>query len=531
MVFIQRYLLSALSGLLLFISFPYTGSITPLIFVALIPLLFVQNSILKNNKRGFHLFPHAYLTFFIFNVGSTWWIWNSSDVGATLAFVFNSLLMALAFQLYDFIYRKLDTKKGIWTLIFIWTGFEWVHYNWELSWPWLSFGNFFSIQSNWVQWYEFTGGLGGTIWVLLANIVGFKLVFNFVESNKKIKPILTELSIFSLILVLPSLLSFLILKNLPDHTEDSKSEVLVVQPNIDPMTEKFNPNSLESQLNKLFTLADKKLDKETMLVICPETAISEGFIESELKAYSFYQILNKQLLRWKKADLLIGASTFNLFESKRSRASIKIPNQEGYYESYNSSLYLSRKNKASFIHKSKLVLGVEKIPFSQYFPFLEAYSISNGGTTGTLGIEDYPKIFKRRMDVAPIICYESIYGEYVARQAKQGAQLLCIMTNDGWWGNTPGHKQHFSFAKLRAIENRKWVARSANTGISGFINEKGIVIQNSKWWTPIALKQAIIPLEQITFYATYGDYLGRFSAVLVLALFGVAIFKKQKNLS
>ena len=135
------------------------------------------------------------------------------------------------------------------------------------------------------------------------------------------------------------------------------------------------------------------------------------------------------------------------------------------------------------------------------------------------------------MDVAPIICYESIYGEYVAKQAKQGAQLLCIMTNDGWWGNTPGHKQHFSFAKLRAIENRKWVARSANTGISGFINEKGNVIQNSKWWTPMALKQAIIPLDQITFYATYGDYLGRFSAVLVLALFGVAIFKKQKNLS
>ena len=100
-------------------------------------------------------------------------------------------------------------------------------------------------------------------------------------------------------------------------------------------------------------------------------------------------------------------------------------------------------------------------------------------------------IYKRKIDVAPIICYESIYGEFVAKQANQGADFLCILTNDGWWGDSPGHAQHFSFAKLRAIENRKWVARSANTGISGFIDEKGNVIQKTSYWTTDVQKQII----------------------------------------
>jgi apolipoprotein N-acyltransferase len=105
------------------------------------------------------------------------------------------------------------------------------------------------------------------------------------------------------------------------------------------------------------------------------------------------------------------------------------------------------------------------------------------------------------------------------------------MTNDGWWGNTPGHKQHFSFAKLRAVENRKWVARSANTGISGFIDEKGHVVQKSTWWTEDALKQKIVPSKRITFYAAHGDYLGRVAFILSLLLIPFTIFFKRKNLS
>ncbi len=527
----KRYLLSILSGILLTLSFPYSGSITPVIFIALVPLLLVEDKLIEQNKNRFNLYPHAYLTFLIYNIGTTWWIWNSTEIGGVMAFIFNSLLMAWAFQIYHRIHRKFVKENGIWVLLVVWTAFEFIHLNWELSWPWLSFGDVFSIRINWVQWYEYTGVLGGTIWVLIGNILGFKLL-NKLRKNKAIKKNILDVGIFAGVLIVPIFLSFIILYNLPESSNDIGYNVVVVQPNIDPYNEKFDPNStVDSQIEKVFSLANQQVNEQTDLVVCPETAISQGFIERELKAYSFYELLSSQLKKWKHTDLLIGASTYSIFQKKHSRASIKIPNDEGYYESYNSSLYLSRKNKASFIHKSKLVLGVEKVPFSQYLPFLEEYSINNGGTTGTLGIEAYPKIYKRKMNVAPIICYESIYGEFVAEQAKQGAEFLCIMTNDGWWGNTPGHKQHFSFAKLRAVENRRWVARSANTGISGFIDDKGRVIQESKWWTEDVLEQKIVPSKKITFYAAHGDYLGRVAFILSLLLIPFTIFFKRKNLS
>lgn len=526
----HRYLLSILSGILLTLCFPFSGSITPLIFVALVPLLIIESDLIERNKNRFHLYPHSYLAFLIYNLGTTWWIYNSTDVGAYLAFIFNSLLMAWGFQVYHFIHRKIGKEKGIWSLIIVWTAFEWAHFNWELSWPWLTFGNVFSMRINWVQWYEYTGVLGGTIWVLITNILFYKIYKSII--SKVDKKEIYKLGMVDLgILMVPIFISIIILNSLPDNSQSKTYEVVVVQPNIDPYNEKFDPNStVDKQLQKIFDLANQKVSLKTDLVICPETAISQGFVEDELKAYTFYELLQNQLKSWKKTDLLIGASTYQLFQKKHSRASIKIPDQEGYFESYNSSLYLSRKNKASFIHKSKLVLGVEKIPFSQYFPFLEEYSINNGGTTGTLGIETVPKIFKRKMDVAPIICYESIYGEFVSEQSKQGADFLCILTNDGWWGNTPGHKQHFSFAKLRAVENRKWVARSANTGISGFIDEKGHVVQKSDYWTPAALKQHVQKITKTTIYATYGDYLGIMAFILLFPLLVWAILKKNKNL-
>jgi apolipoprotein N-acyltransferase len=526
----QRYLLSVLSGVLLTSCFPYSGSITPLIFIALVPLLIVEDDLIEKNKNRFHLYPHAYLTFLIYNIGTTWWIYNSTDVGAYMAFIFNSLLMTWGFQVYHFIHRKIGRENGIWSLIIVWTAFEFVHFNWELSWPWLTFGNVFSIRINWVQWYEYTGALGGTIWVLLANILFYKIYKSFKARENK-KETYKLILFTSCTFIIPILTSFLILKTLPDKSNQKSYEVIVVQPNIDPYNEKFDPNAtVDRQLQQMFDLANKNISSKTDLIVCPETAISQGFVENELKAYTFYQLLQNQMKNWGKTDLLIGASTYQLFEKKRSRASIKIPNAEGYFESYNSSLYLSRKNKASFIHKSKLVLGVEKIPFSQYFPFLEEYSINNGGTTGTLGIEPYPKIYKRKMDVAPIICYESIYGEFVAKQASQGADFLCILTNDGWWGNSPGHKQHFSFARLRAVENRKWVARSANTGISGFIDEKGHIVQKSTYWTPDALKQTIQKIEKRTIYSQFGDYLGLIALILLFPLGIYSLLKKNKNL-
>src|SRR5690606_18143444 len=106
-----------------------------------------------------------------------------------------------------------------------------------------------------------------------------------------------------------------------------------------------------------------------------------------------------------------------------------------------------------------------------------------------LGVEAEPKNIRRgKFQFTPSICYESVYGEHTARQTRLGSQAIIVITNDGWWGNTPGYKQHFSFSRLRAIENRKSVARSANTGTSGFIDQRGNVVAATEYWKIEGLK-------------------------------------------
>jgi apolipoprotein N-acyltransferase len=526
----QRYLLSLCSGLLLSISFPFTGSITPLVFLGFVPLLFLSEDLTEKSKGGWHLFLQCYLTFLVFNLGTTWWVANSSFVGALLAFVFNTLFMSLTFVLFHFVKKGLKSNWAVWTLIPLWISFEYFHFNWDLSWPWLTLGNFFSIRPSWIQWYEYTGVFGGSTWVLTVNIFLFLWIRSvWIQKKKKWNRWLigTMLS-----MLLPVVYSWTKMPILP-FKGTQLYKVAVVQPNVDPYNEKFAlGTSNEQQLQRFFSLANSVVDSTTDIVVGPETAISQGFIESRLPGLPFYSMIQAEMRKWGKAELLIGASTAELFDTKHSRASVYIPGQRIYYESYNSSLHIPQKGEPAFIHKSKLVPGVEMIPFSNLFPFLETLAIENGGTSGTLGIEKEPKIFPAKEKLAPIVCYESIYGDFVSKQVKQGARFLTVITNDGWWGDSPGYKQHFSFSSLRAIENRRWVVRSANTGKSGVFDEFGLIQKETGYWKEAAFQYPIPRLEKLTFYTKHGDYLGVISQFIALFLFiglGIQFMINKRN--
>jgi apolipoprotein N-acyltransferase len=208
-------------------------------------------------------------------------------------------------------------------------------------------------------------------------------------------------------------------------------------------------------------------------------------------------------------------------------------------------MLLTKMDAPQYVHKSKLVPGVELVPFSAYLPFLSAIAIENGGSSGTLGVEKEPKVMTikvkpdhlqkvptnkmQTVTLAPIICYESIYGDFVRQQVQKGAQALCVITNDGWWGNTPGYKQHFSFARLRAIENRRWVLRSANTGTSGSIDPSGKIIKKTPYWVKTAFSQTIQLRRDQTFYTTYGDWLAGLSISWILLSFSIFLKQIGKN--
>ncbi len=195
-------------------------------------------------------------------------------------------------------------------------------------------------------------------------------------------------------------------------------------------------------------------------------------------------------------------------------------------------MQIDNTDQIQIYHKSKLVQGVEFIPFSDILKPLENLSVDFGGTTGSLGTQDEPSVFISHDDpahaglkIAPAICYESIYGEYIGKYINKGANLIFIMTNDGWWDDTPGYKQHLAYARLRAIETRRSIARSANTGTSCFINQRGDILQPTDWWKPAVIKGTLNANSELTFYTKYGDYIGRIASFLAVLMLVYAIVR------
>lgn len=512
----NRILLSALSGVLMVVSFPFTGSITPLVFVSWIPLLLVESYISQKRYRSSKVYLHAFFSFLIYNAGTTWWIWYASEGGAIFAIVLNALIMALVFYFFHLFKKKYKGKIGYVFLFLFWISFEYIHYFWELSWPWLNVGNAFSITPEIVQWYSVTGVLGGTCWVLLVNLFGFFVVQNVFFKQQKWQSQFKSLVLVVGLIAIPIIFSVVLYGTYAEKSDPV--EIVAIQPNIDPYNEKFTVD-LKQQLDKIFFQADRKVTKETSIVIAPETAISSTFFEDDVKSQPFFAYILKRKKQWGNISFLTGASTVRFFNTKHSSVSRKLEGGPGFIESYNTSLLIDNENIPHFVHKSKLVLGVEKIPFLGWMPWLEQFVIDLDGASGSLGIENEPKVLKAdHLNFAPSICYESVYGEFVSQQVKRGAQLIFVITNDGWWRDTPGYKQHASFSRLRAIENRRSVARSANTGISCFINQRGDVIQKTGWWEPTAIRGELNKNSTLTIYARLGDYLGKLAMFLLVIL-------------
>jgi apolipoprotein N-acyltransferase len=527
----KPWVLAVLSGLLMALSFPEIGNLNLIMGVAWVPLLLME-SLLHNEKRaGLKIFGLSYLAFVIYNVVTSYWIYFSDPIASFLAFLANSLLMALAFWLFYFTKKHVGAKQGYIGFVFFWLAFEYQHYNWELSHPWLTLGNVFANAPILIQWYEWTGVLGGSLWLLVINLLIFGL-FQLKTSGEAInlRQIRTYWIVLAAWVFIP--ISYSLYRYASYSESKNPIEVVVAQPNLDAYIEKFGPEMLSplQQLDSVFIPVQPLITEKTRIVLAPETAIPFEFNESNLgPGHRDHDYIMENMQDWNGADLLIGASTFKYFNTKRSAASR--PSSDGqYYESFNTSVLMSKNQAPQFVHKSKLVLGVERIPFLEQLPILEKFSMQMGGAYGTLGVEDRAIVLESNgFRFAPLVCYESIYGDWVAEFVRNGAQVLFIITNDGWWRDTPGYRQHFAFARLRAVETRRSIARSANTGSSGFINQRGDVLQKSDYDTQLSMRESIHLNDEITPYVVHGDMIGRISWLAAILIFILAAVRFMRG--
>ncbi len=532
-------ILSVLTGFILWLGWP----IKPLaffLFIGFVPLLYMEQYIAQSGKYrspGYTFFKWSYLAMLLWNVFTTWWVMHSTVPGGIAAVIFNSLLMCIPLMAFYFTRKHLGNAIGYTSFIVYWVAFEQFHLNWDLTWPWLTLGNGFATLNTWVQWYEYTGFLGGSVWILLVNLLIFLAIRNYPAQAVEFK----KLWLPAILIVVPVLISFGILAA---YEEKGKpTEVVVVQPNIDPYHEKFSGHDnfipYEEQQRRLISLSEQKITPETKFVVWPETALrqDQGYWEEQLHSYQSIQELKNFILRHPQAELVTGMDTYSFYGDNSSASpTVRHLDGFGYYDSFNTGVHINRDQEIDIYHKSKLVPGVEKLPYPEIFKFLGPLAIDLGGTVGSQGSQDTRDVFYHSQDstfsAAPVICYESIYGEYVSEYVHNGASMIFVITNDGWWSDSPGYKQHLQYATLRAIETRRSIARSANTGISGFINQKGEITARSEWWVQDVLSQTLLANTNLTFYTRNGEYIGQSSqwlALLALVVtIGGAILNRRK---
>ena len=478
-----------------------------------------------------HAFWFYYVAFLGFNIAATFWIWFVSPAGAIAAILLNALQMAAIFALYRWggrVLRRTNLRPlraealSLGWFILTWLAWEHIYFNIEISWPWLCLGNSFATNPEMVQWYEHLGAVGGSAWILLCNGLIYLAIISRERADRR-----WYVTSAAVAVILPILCSEI--RYASYRETDDPMEVVVIQPNIDPF-HKYGVEPQSALDARLVELMAREVSPQTRFIVTPETFTYDLDIDNPEKSPS-YQKYRAFLSAHPETDLLLGALTYRHFEcTAKPTRSARSRGQGHWIDVYNTAMVMDSHQIYGSYVKSKLVPGVEIIPYENVLKFLGPLVAKFGGSSSSYGTQD-------EMDAIPcsdgrmlgaMICYESVYGDWSRVATKKGARFLAVMTNDGWWGDTPGYRQHFNFARLRAIENRRDVVQAANTGTSGIINQRGDVLARTPWWVETTLKGTVNGNDAVTPFVRHGDRVGRcagytfLAALLTLLVFAVS---------
>ncbi len=529
----KNFINALLSGLLMALSWPTYG-LSLLMFVAWVPLLMIEHEIQIEESilhKNWKIFGYSYLSFFLFNIIAIHWLWlvEVNKVGAFVpTIILNALLMSIFFMLYHWVKKNIGTIGGLICLPLIWIIFEKMHLEWELNWPWLNLGNVFANDPKWVQWYSVTGALGGTFWVLIINILAFYFLKVYRVSRER--KYLYQLGL-SLVLGIgiPLVLSYILYFQFEETGEEV--EVLLLQPELDPYHEKYQKSPM--QMAQQFTTMMEKAAPKTQLIVGPETALpGRGNVWFHAMNTDPIIGLVRASLPSENAVLITGMDVVEIVDKEGKDVNYDAQSNQ-YYKRYNAAVQIEAGGKSQMYIKSKLVPMVEYFSYQHLImPLLGQSMMDFGGATSTLSRPLEPIVFthsKNRIKAAPTVCYESVFGEYTSKFVKKGANLITISTNDSWWQNSQGHKQLLAYARLRAIENRRYIARSANSGISAFIDPRGAIYAQLPYLYEGVLADKVQLLEKKTFYTENGDYLARIALLIMGIVLGYIVAMKLKR--
>lgn len=505
----KSLVLPVASGLLLGLSFPpfHFGWLA---YVALVPFLFAVSE--ASDYR--QVLKLSYFCFLVFNVIVIYWIggWtNEADpflmiAGAALVLC-HPFFFVVPMLVYHFLRKKLG-RISIALFPFIYLSFEHFHSVTEVAFPWLTLGYSQSYNLADIQIATYTGVLGLSLQILLVNSLIYNALFLWMNKSRNARyTILGSLIAAVGLIVLPETYGNLVLRQAGKDQNLETVKAAIIQPNIDPY-EKWNGNQTEI-LERYEKETQALLKNKPLLVVWPETAIPFYIL---LPQFTYYRHSLQLFLDSSKISLLTGLPLARYYtDSNDAKPSSHYDDfLHQYYDTFNGAA-LFEPNSKNFQTYGKIVLVPfgERIPYADEVPFL--IKPLNWG----VGISNWARgkdttVFKLRNGTtfSAVICYESVFGNYVRQFVERGAEFLVIITNDGWYGKSSGPYQHAQYAVIRAVENRRSIVRAANTGISEFIDPYGRFIgDQTRLGEATTLAEDIPICNQATFYSWNGDWL------------------------
>ncbi|MEE2876406.1 MAG: apolipoprotein N-acyltransferase [Candidatus Neomarinimicrobiota bacterium] len=488
--------LALLSGILLGLSFPPL-KLGFLAWFGLVPLL--RALLLARPWRGALL---SFLSGLVMNALALHWL--VFNVGAPLnvtsaSLVAASLYLAIFWGLFGsvFVFSHSRTGAGLLLMPGLLVGMEFLMSLGPMGFPWVSLATTQTDYLPVIQLVEWTGTVGISFWLVTVNILLYDL---FILPRAHRPYLLSEAFFFVVCIWLVGYVRLITLKN-DDY--DKAISISIVQPNVGPH-EKWDPKNKDrifAQLDSLYMLASKSGPN---LIIWPEAA-TPAFLTKDYRRLA--QV--RQRIRQTGIPLLTGTVDWKITENRKNY--------------YNSVAMISEDGDIPIYHKNQLV------PMGEFNPFVRQLPLSEELNLGHYSRGREMTVFKLGdSSFASIICFESVFPRLVRQLTREGAQFLVVVVNDGWYGKSAELYQHKAIARLRAIEHRYPVVRSANTGISTVIDKAGREVASLGIGETGVITASIVPSEGETFYHRWGDWLVLVS-MLSLALFGVRKWKAANS--
>lgn len=513
----NSWTLSISAGILLGLSYPPVP-LPFLIFAAFLLIFRIINLSDSAREAAYKVYP----AFLIWNIITTYWLVMATLAGGVAAILANAAVMTIPVMLQ---YKVQRQNLPPWFIALLqtafWLSYEYLHHLWDLAWPWLAVGNAWANVPQLVQYISVTGYWGISFWVIFTTALAYQYLKKPTYSLKYAT--IGILFVFPLWSVLTTVLS-------NTTGADDVHEVVVVQPNFDSYEPSGGFDSAQQSNNHLMSLTDSVITENTQLIVWPENAVQNQILnidgyrnfsdrtKEQLKSY-----VNKQ-----NSTLITGATFLEFYENNIPALTYR--DQRGNYLPFNAALGFYSNKKMEAYRKHNLVPIVERIPFVHFLNAIDIFGWVDWNEIQGYGKGHHPDQFSVNGTATPaLICYDSVFPNWILNYVRNGAGYLTIITNDGWWGDTSGHIQHFAYARLRAIEFDRWIVRSANNGISGIITPDGSIEVKTPYRETTAFNYKVPVLTSQTLYTRFGDWVPYFMITLSIFGIGFLFFDMKSN--